>query len=60
MNFKLDDDDSLEKITNIFDHIGKILNIDLDHYFHDDNNGITYLKTKVSDETCFRKDKEYY
>ena len=56
MNFKLDNH-SLEKVIDIFDHIVKILNIDLDHYSCDDNNGITYLKTKVSDETCFRKDK---
>ena len=54
MNFKLDGN-SLEKTTNIFDHIGKILNIVLDRYLYDDNTGITYLKTKVSDETCFKK-----
>ena len=24
---------------------------------YDDNNSITYFKTKVSDKTCFRKDK---
>ena len=30
MNFKLDNN-SLEKIIDIFDHIGKIINIDLDH-----------------------------
>ena len=57
MNFKLDDN-SLVKIIDIFDYIEKILNIDLYHYSHDDNNGITYFKTKVSDETCFRKDKD--
>ena len=50
MNFKLDDN-SLEKIIDIFDHIGKMLNIDLYYYSYDDNNGITYFKTKVSDET---------
>ena len=42
----------------MYDHIGIILNIDLYHYSYDDNNGITYFKTKVSDETCFRKDKD--
>ena len=57
MNFKLDDN-SLVKIIDIFDYIEKILNIDLYHYSYDDNNGITYFKTKVSDETCFRKDKD--
>ena len=57
MNFKLDDN-SLEKITDIFDHTGKVLNIDLDHYLYDGNNGITYLKTKVSNETCFKKGKD--
>ena len=36
----------------------KILNVDLDHYFYDDSRGDTYLKAKVSDETCFRKDKD--
>ena len=53
--FKLDNN-SLEKTIDIFDRIGKILNIDLDHYLYDDDNGITYLKTKISDVTCFRKD----
>ena len=54
-NFKLDNN-SLEKTIDIFDRIGKILNTDLDHYLYDDDNGITYLKTKISDVTCFRKD----
>ena len=31
MNFDLDDN-SLEKVIDIFNHIGKILNIDLDNY----------------------------
>ena len=48
----------LEKIIDMFDHIGKILYIDLYHYSYDDNNGITYFKTKASDETYFRKDKD--
>ena len=56
MNFKLDDD-SLGKIIDIFDHIAEILKIDLYHYLYDDNNGITYFKTKVSDDTDFRKNK---
>ena len=58
MNFKLNDN-SLKNIIDLFDHIGKILNIDhaLDHYLYDDNKGITYLKTKVSDETFLEKTK---
>ena len=56
MSFKLDSN-SLGKITDIFDNIGKILNIDLYLYSYDDNNDITYLKTKVSDEKCFRTEK---
>ena len=46
MNFKFDNN-SLGNIIDIFHHIGKILNIDLDHYFYDDSRGGTYLKTKV-------------
>ena len=46
MNFKFDNN-SLGNIIDIFYHIGKILNIDLDHYFYDDSRGDTYLKTKV-------------
>ena len=57
MNFKLDEN-SLEKIIDTFDHIGKMLNIDLDNYLYEDSKGDTYLKTVVSDETCFRKDKD--
>ena len=57
MNFKLDDN-SLEKIIDIFYYIGKILNIDLDNYMYKEKKGDTYFKTKVSDETCFRKDKD--
>ena len=57
MNFKLDDD-SLGKIIDIFDHIGEILKIDLYHYSYDGNNGITYVKPKVSDDTDFRKNMD--
>ena len=57
MNFKLNDD-SLGKIIDIFDHIREALNIDLYHYLYDDNNGITYFKTKVYDDTGFRTDKD--
>ena len=57
MNFKLDDN-SLEKIIDIFDYIGKILNIGLNNFMYEDKKGATYLKTKVFDETCFRKHKD--
>ena len=57
MNFK-PNDNSLEKNIDIFDQIGKILNIYLDNYMYEDKNGDKYLKTKVSDKTCFRKDKD--
>ena len=57
INFKLDDN-SLEKIIDIFDNIGKILNTDLDNYMYEDKKGDTYFKTKLSDETCFIKDKD--
>ena len=57
MNFMLDDN-SLEKTIDIFNHIGEILSIDLDNYFYDDSRGNTYLKTKVYNETCFRKDND--
>ena len=40
MNFKFDDN-SLEKSIDIFDHIGKILNIDLDNYVCEDSKGDT-------------------
>ena len=45
MNFKLDDN-SLGKIIDIFDHIEEKLNINLDNYCYEDNNGITYFKQK--------------
>ena len=47
MNFKLDNN-SLRKIIDIFDPY---------HYSYDDNNGITYFKTKVSDEHVLEKAK---
>ena len=57
MNFKLDDD-TVVKFIDIFEHIGEILNTDIYHYLNDGNNDITYFKTKVFDESCFRKDKD--
>ena len=50
VNFWLDDN-SLEKGIDMFDHIGEILKIDLDHYFYEDMRGEVYFKAKVSDET---------
>ena len=50
INFK-SDNNSLEKNIDIFDHIGEILKIDLDHYFYEDMRGEVYFKAKVSDET---------
>ena len=55
MNFMLDDN-SLEKIIDIFNHIREILTIDLGYYLYDDSRGNTYLKTKLYNETCFRTD----
>ena len=61
MNFKLDDD-PLGKITDIFDYIGEILKIGLYQYLYDSNSityiSITYFKTKVSDDTGFRKNND--
>ena len=50
INFK-SDNNSFEKNIDIFDHIGEILKIDLDHYFYEDMRGEVYFKAKVSDET---------
>ena len=57
MNFKLDDN-SLEKIIDIFEHIGELLKVDLDHYLYEDMRGEVYFRTKVSGETFFRRDKD--
>ena len=54
MNFKLDDH-SLNKIIDIFEYIEEKLKIDLNTFTYE-SKGEDYLKTKVSDETCFRKD----
>ena len=56
MNFKLDDD-SLDRIYDIFEYIEKKLKIDLNNFTYE-SKGEEYLKTKVSDETCFRKNKD--
>ena len=57
MSFKLDDD-SIYKIIDIFDCIKKKLKFDLDNYLYEYRRGEEYLKTIVSNETCFRKDKD--
>ena len=56
MNFKLDDD-SLDKIYDIFGYIEKKKEIDLNNFTYE-SKGEEYLKTIVSDETCFRKDNK--
>ena len=56
MNFKLHDD-SLDKFYDIFEYIEKKLKIDLSNFTYE-SKGEEYLKTKVSDETYFRKDKD--
>ena len=56
MNFKLDDD-SLDRIYDIFEYIEKKLKIDLNNFTYESKDE-EYLKTKVSDKTCFRKNKD--
>ena len=46
MNFKLDDD-ILDKIYDIFEHIRRKLEIDLESCFYEDKRGEEYLKTIV-------------
>ena len=55
MNFRLNDD-SLDKVYNIFEDIEEKLGIDLNDFVYE-SRGEEYLKTTVSDETCFRKNK---
>ena len=56
MNFRLsDDDDLLIKFYDIFGHIEEKLGIVLNYLC--ESKGEEYLKTNVSDETCFRKSK---
>ena len=57
INFKLDDD-SFEKICDIFEYIEKKLEIDLSNFLYEDRRGEEYLKTKVSDGKYFRKNKD--
>ena len=55
MNFKLDDD-SLIKVYNIFGYTEHKLEIDLNDFAYE-SRGKEYLKTIVSDKTCFKKTK---
>ena len=57
MNFRLDDN-SIEKICNIFEHIEERLGIDLKSRFYEGKRGDEYFKTVVSDYICFRKSKD--
>ena len=57
MNFKLDDD-TIDQIIGIFACIKKKLKIDLDNYWYEDKSDEEYLKIIVSNETCFRRDKD--
>ena len=54
LNLKLDDA-SLDKIYDIFEYIEKKTDL---NYFTYESKGEEDLKTKVSDETSFRKDKD--
>ena len=56
MNFKLDDD-SLDKVYDIFEHIEEKLKIDLNNFTYE-SKGEEYLKTIVSDKTCLRTDNK--
>ena len=56
MNFKLHDH-LLNKIFDIFEHIEEKLKIDLSDFTYQ-SNFEECLKAEVSNETCFRKDKD--
>ena len=56
MNFRLNDD-SLDKVYDIFEHIEEKLEIGLNNFVYE-SRGEEYLKTIVSDEKCFRKNKD--
>ena len=55
MNFKLDDN-SIDKVYDIFEHIEEKLNIGLSSFVYESCNGDEYLKTIVFDKTLFVKD----
>ena len=54
MNIKLDNDDTLNKIYDIFEHIENKLGIDLESCFYEDKRGEEYLKAIVSNGTFFK------
>ena len=56
MNFRLDDD-SLDKVFDIFVHIEEKSGIALNDFTYDSKSE-EYLKTIVSDEACFRENKD--
>ena len=56
MNFKFNVN-SLDEIYDVFEHIEEKLGTDLNNFTFE-TKGEEYLKTIVSDETCFRKDKD--
>ena len=56
MNLKLDDN-SMNKIYDIFEHIEQKLGIDLNNFTYE-SKGEEYLKTIESDETCFIKNNK--
>ena len=56
MNFKLDDN-SLDKIYDIFRHTEEKFGIDHNNFTYE-SKGEEYLKTIVSDETYFIKDNK--
>ena len=43
MNFKLDDDYSLDKVYDIFEHIEEKLGIDIESCLYEDKRGEDYL-----------------
>ena len=54
VKFKLNNDYSLNKVHDIFDNIKEKLDIGLNNYIYESIKGEQYLKTIVSDETCFK------
>ena len=56
MNFILNDD-SLEKIIEIFENIEAKLGLDINDYTYDSDYA-TYFKTKASNKTCFRQSSD--
>ena len=55
MNFRVDD--SIDKVYNIFVHIEEKLGVALNDFTYKSRNE-EYLKTIVSNEICFKHDKD--